>query len=65
MFLKCSVGAAVLATLARFVFVWGNPVEARKVPDGLLATWFNLPFPGGGWAERRVLIDNGGFWKHV
>lgn len=36
MFLKCSVGAAVLATLARLVFVWGNPVEARKVSEGLL-----------------------------
>jgi hypothetical protein len=65
MFSKCSVDAAVLAALARLVSVWGNPVEARETPDGLLATWVNLPLRGGAWAERRVLIGSGGFWKHV
>lgn len=65
MFSKPSVGAAVLATLARLVFVWGEPVEARKTSEGLLATWVNLPLRGGAWAERRVMIGNGGFWKHV
>jgi hypothetical protein len=65
MFSKPSVGAAVLATLARLIGVWGDPVEVWETSDGLLATWINLPLPGGAWAERRVLIGNSGFWKHV
>lgn len=53
------------ATLTRLIGVWGEPVETKVFKGSLLATWLNLPISGGGWVERRVLIDEGGFWRHV